>query len=333
MTTTTMKTAIVTGGCSGIGLGLVKHLLSQPDWRVVIADIRADAYPAIAGDLGGDSIRHVFVATDVGSWESQAALFREAFAWSGGRIDFLAANAGVAEKEHIALANPAAADYEADEPSKPPMLCTQVNQIGVFYGLKLFIHYSRRTARGLLKTSSLSQSAVAAAGYNPKMVITSSCAGLYPFSVAPEYCATKHAVLGLTRAVGRLLYETDNIAVNCINPAYVETGLSPASVTAGWPREYITPVSTMVRAFVELISETGRVEGDGKSEGVDGQVKTGQSVECVVDRLFYRKPPDYADESQRFLIEQTLDLQTGLWWKGARELFAKRQQQPPISSQ
>ncbi|OAP64370.1 hypothetical protein AYL99_00342 [Fonsecaea erecta] len=343
-----MKTAIVTGGCGGIGFGLVSYLLSQPDWRVVIADIRADAYTPIAAKLDRD--RHLFVATDVGSWDSQAALFRQAFAWSGGRIDFLAANAGTAEKEHIALANPMAPDADPDsEPLPPPMHCTQVNQIGVFYGLKLFIHYSRRTAKAMLAaaaqstngaeasattlnpTSSSSSllspaaAAAAAAGYNPKVVITSSCAGLYPFPVAPEYCATKHAVLALTRSVGAMLLATDNLAVNCINPAYVDTGMTPSAVTAQWPPEWITPVSTMVRAYAELISETGRVAQDGRSDGVDGVVKTGQSVECVVDRLFYRRPVDYADESQRFLIEQSLDLQHGLWWKGARERFANRQ--------
>ncbi|EXJ66328.1 uncharacterized protein A1O5_10480 [Cladophialophora psammophila CBS 110553] len=321
-----MKTAIVTGGCSGIGLGLVTHLLSKPDWRVVIADIRPEAFAAISGtDALRDSERHLFVETDVGSWDAQAALFKTAFAWSGGRIEFFAANAGTAEREHIALASPSSAAHgasaEEEEPTKPPMLCTQVNQIGVFYGLKLFVHYARRTAKALSVSSNSTTSP--SPPFNPKMVITSSCAGIYPFPVAPEYCATKHAVLALTRSVGALLYQTDNIAVNCIMPAYVDTGMTPSDVTAMWPKEWITPVSTMVRAYDELISETGRVSQDGKSDGVDGEVKRGQSVECVVERLFYRKPVDYADESQRFLIEQSFDLQDGLWWKFARARMAK----------
>ncbi|KIX94835.1 uncharacterized protein Z520_09525 [Fonsecaea multimorphosa CBS 102226] len=352
MSATTMKTAIVTGGCGGIGFGLVSHLLSKPDWRVVIADIRADAYTAISASLAreGHSDRVLFVATDVGSWDSQASLFKQAWEWSGGRVDFFAANAGTAEREHIALANPLAAAADDAEPTPPPLLCTQVNQIGVFYGLKLFVHYARRTAKALhLQYSSaaatngidpaphnpssfLSPSAAAASslGYHPKMVITSSCAGLYPFPIAPEYSATKHAVLALTRSVGPVLYSTDNIAVNCINPAYVDTNLTPSELTAQWPPQWITPISTMVRAYDELISETGQVVQDGKSNGEDGVVKTGQSVECVVDKLFYRRPVEYADESQRFLIEQAFDLKEGLWWKGARkmfETFAKQQQQ------
>jgi hypothetical protein len=64
----------------------------------------------------------------------------------------------------------------------------------------------------------------------------------------------------------------------------------------------------MVRAYDELTSPTGAVTPDGKSDGENGVVKTGQSVECVVDKLFYRQPVAYADESQRFLIEQALDM-------------------------
>src|ERR1700744_4328779 len=64
----------------------------------------------------------------------------------------------------------------------------------------------------------------------------------------------------------------------------------------------------MVRAYDELTSPSGAVSSDGKSDGENGVVKTGQSVECVVDKLFYRQPVAYADESQQFLIEQAVDM-------------------------
>ncbi|OCT49814.1 hypothetical protein CLCR_07079 [Cladophialophora carrionii] len=306
-----VKTAIVTGGCSGIGLGLVRHLLSSPNdqqWRVVIADIRPEAYAAISSTLDGS--RHMFIHTDVGSWDSQAALFRRAYDYGGGKIDFFAANAGTAEREHLTLGNPLRPEDVDGEPTQPNMLCTQVNQIAVFYGLKLFVHYTRRTAKRLKSESS----AAAAAGgtFTPKMVITSSCSALYPFPVAPEYCATKHAVLALTRSLGPLLHTTDGIGLNCIMPAYVATNLTPQEVTDLWPKEWITPIETMLRAYDELTSPTGAVRDDGKSDGANGTVKTGQSVECVVDKLFYRQPVAYADESQRFLIEQAIDM-NGEW--------------------
>lgn len=292
----------------------MEHLLSKPDWKVVIADIRAEAYTAISGQL--DANRHKFIQTDVSSWDEQAALFKQTYAYSGNdQIDFFAANAGIVEREHIS-----AGPWDLDaEPTKPNLSTIDVNQSAVFYGLRLFVHYARKTNQNLAKNTSIgstgSSSASSIRSFNPKMVITSSCAGLYPFPLAPIYNATKHAVLALTRAVGVPLLASDNIAVNCICPAYVATPLTSVDVTSLWPPEYVTPISTMLRAYDELIDEKGAIQQDGKSDGQDGVVKAGQSVECVVSRLFYRKPVDYADESQRFLIEEAFKTD-GVWVKG-----------------
>jgi len=305
-TPTQFKTAVVTGGCSGIGLHLVQHLLTKPHWRVVVADIRPDAFTAIEPTL--DSSRTLFVPTDVASWDSNAALFKQAHSWSDGRIDFFAANAGTADKESMY----SAMDLEA-EPAKPDLVCLDVNQIAVFYGMKLFIYYARKTQQGL-------KTAGGSAPFNPKMVITASCTAQYPFCVAPQYAASKHAVLGLTRAVGPVLHAQDNIAVNCILPAYLDTGLTPSTLTKAWPPEWVTPTSTTSRAFEELIDEEGKVEQDGKSDGVDGRVKVAQSVECVLDRLYYRESVPFPDESQKFLIDEAVKLD-GLWWKALTGLL------------
>jgi len=272
----------------------------------VIADVRPEAYTALSSAL--DPKQHLFVPTNVASWDEQVALFKQAYDWSGGRIDFLAANAGIAEKDHITMGMLGQGwDLEA-EPPKPDLFALEVDETAVFYGLRLFVHYARKTKLALKASSSTTT-------YNPKVVITSSSAGIYPFPLVPAYTAAKHAVLGLTRSVGLPLMATDNIAVNCICPGYVDTGLTPKEVTSLWRPEYITPVSTMVRAYDELISETGTVAQDGKSDGKDGQVKTGQSVECSVDRLFYRDPVSYADESQKFLVEQSF-VPDGVWARG-----------------
>lgn len=298
------KHAIVTGGASGIGLNLVKHLLEKPDWRVVVADIRAEAWEGVKSSV--DNERVVFVQTDVTSWESQLALFKRAYEWSDERIDFFAANAGIADKD--SLYQPA--DLEQDPP-KPNLICVDVCETAVFYGLQLYIHYTRKT-NAALKASSASST------FNPKMVITSSCAGLYVFPIAPQYNAAKHAVLALTRAVGSALMAMDNLAVNCICPAFVATPLMPDTISSIWPKEYITPFTTLMRAYDELIDEKGSIQQDGKSDGENGVVKTGQSVEVVVDKLFYRKPVEFADESQRFLIEDAHN-PNGLWAQGGKK--------------
>jgi 15-hydroxyprostaglandin dehydrogenase (NAD) len=305
----TSKHAIVTGGASGIGLSLVKHLLKKPEWKIIVADIRPEAWKAVQSSL--DSERTIFVQTDVTSWESQVALFKKAEEWSQGRIDFFAANAGIADKDSFY----APTDLEK-EPQKPNMICVDVCETAVFYGLQLMIYYTRKTNQAL-KASSDSPAA-----FNPKMVITASCAGLYVFPLAPQYNAAKHAVVALARSVGPALLAMDNLAVNCICPAFVATPLMPDSMTSIWPKEYLTPYETMLRAYDELIDDNGGVQQDGKSDGEDGVVKTGRSVECALDKLYYRKPVDFADESQKFLIEDA-HKPDGLWMQGSRKAVAE----------
>ena len=298
------KYAIVSGGASGIGYNLVKHLHANPEWKIVIADNRPQAWQAIASEFSPDRV--LFVETDVTSWDSNVNLFKKAYEWSNGRVDFFAANAGTADKESVYGPQ----DLDA-EPVKPNLLCVEVNEISIHYGLKLFIYYSRKTRRTL-------EGKADQPSFNPKMVITASCAGIYPFPVAPQYNASKHACVGLTRGVGGTLYAIDNIAVNCIMPAFIATPLIPGKLAEMWPQQWITPFSTLNRAYDELISEDGKISQDGKSDGPDGQVKFGQSVEVVVDNLFYRKAVDFADESQKFLIEDA-HKPDGLWIKSVTE--------------
>jgi 3-oxoacyl-[acyl-carrier protein] reductase len=82
------KTAIVTGGASGFGAGIVRKFLSEGA-QVMIADINGDAAKALASELGA-----LACAVDVASGESVAAMARaaeEAF----GAPDIIVNNAGI----------------------------------------------------------------------------------------------------------------------------------------------------------------------------------------------------------------------------------------------
>lgn len=57
----------------------------------------ADMNPAELESFGPAKERVLFKQTDVSDWDQQKALFKAAFEW-GGRIDFLAANAGEHQK-------------------------------------------------------------------------------------------------------------------------------------------------------------------------------------------------------------------------------------------
>jgi 15-hydroxyprostaglandin dehydrogenase (NAD) len=309
-----VKTAVITGACSGMGKALTYNLLAKtsPQWRVVMADINAPAYEAMASTL--DPTRHIFVRTDVSNWVDQLAVFKQAYSWSNGRIDFFAANAGIADKE--ALLQPF--DLDAD-PAKPNLNCIEVDLLGIFYGLKLFIHFARKTRRDLTRT-------ISSTPFNPKMVITASMAGQYPFFTSPQYAAAKHGCVGLVRSAAPALLKHENIALNCVMPAFVDTNIMPEGLVAKWPKEHITPLPTIMRAFNELIDESGRIEADGKSQGEDGVVKSGCAVECVIDELFYRDPVQYANASQEWVTDQARE--EGIIGRALKEAMAMRRGTP-----
>ena len=290
---------------------MVRHFLAKtsPQWRVVVADINAKGYEAVKGSLDADRV--LFVETDVTDWDSHAALFEKAYEFSQKRIDFFHANAGIADKEFILQ------PFDLDQPpQKPNLQCLDVNLISVFYGLKLMIHYERKTRASLGSANGDSSTS-----FHPKMVVTASCAGQYPFELAPQYAATKAACINLTRSAAPAMYKHDGIALNCLMPAFLATNILPKELVQAWPQKWITPTSTVCRAIDECISETGEINQDGKSDGKNGEVKVAQSIEVAVDKLYYRKPVDYADESQRFIIEEATE--DGLWGRVFGEVMAK----------
>ena len=114
-----------------------------------------------------------FQKTDVSSWEQQAALFKRAFDWGGNRLDFLAANAGIDDKQSL---YERAMDSDA-EPQELNLKCLRVDLDAVFQGVWLFKHYARKNEKP-----------------GGKIVITSSMMGIYAFPTNPQYAAAKHGV-------------------------------------------------------------------------------------------------------------------------------------------
>lgn len=112
--------AIVTGGASGIGAALVKHLQAK-NWRVVIADVQEPS-----DDRTPDTS---FIKTDVSSWEDQAELFQRAFEWGPG-LDLCVLNAGMLDRDDI-FRSLSSSDDAPKPPAKPDMSTFAVNLTGV----------------------------------------------------------------------------------------------------------------------------------------------------------------------------------------------------------
>jgi len=102
----TGKVAIVTGGASGIGAGVVEKFLAEGA-RVVIADVERDRGEALAFALGADA---VFRLTDVSDPVQVGALVAAAVETFGG-LDVMVNNAGVSSRMHRSFLDDDLADF------------------------------------------------------------------------------------------------------------------------------------------------------------------------------------------------------------------------------
>lgn len=263
--------AIITGASSGIGLALTQHLLSK-SWDVVLLDLNP---PPASASL--PPARHLFLRTDVSSWPSQAAAFARAHAWRR-RLDLAALNAGIDDRDSIfpALA-PSPTPATAPPPTEPDTTTFAVNLLGVYAGVKLFAHYA-----------SIQTTTTTAGGSRPRptptIVVTASAAGLYSLPAVPQYTATKHALVGLVRALAPDA-AARGFAVSAVCPDMVPSNLAPPGLMEAYPASGKTPMATMMRAFDELIG----FGDDG--DGVVMRPQNGKVVEVVVGDVIYREAP------------------------------------------
>lgn len=191
------KTAIVTGGASGIGLAIAKQL-AKSGARVVLADLDHDKTKAAAEAMGHGAL--AFVA-DVTKPDAVAALV--AFAQEKtGALNLMVNNAGIGGP-----ITPLGT-YEIAEWRK----VIDVNLNGVFYGMRYAIP------------------AITAAG-GGAIVNIASILGAVGFAGAVAYVAAKHAVLGMTKTAA-LDHAGDGVRVNAVGPGFIHTPLVDAGLDA-----------------------------------------------------------------------------------------------------
>jgi len=252
----------------GIGLALARDLLSK-GWRVSLADLNAALGAKVVDELGSNA---VFYKSNVAIWDDQVAVFEKTrMKW--GRIDFVAANAGIG--------NDILLDTKSDSldgpPKEPDFLTIDVNLKGAIFTSQLALHYFRRNPPEAI---------------GGKIVITSSIAGLYPIVSAPLYTATKHGLVGYVRALAPHL-EKEGITINTINPAFTLTPLVPKELMDLIDQGGKSPMSTLMRAFDKYIEDS---------------TLNGKVAECVGEEIYYREPIAYPNEGERKAIEKINEL-------------------------
>jgi NAD(P)-dependent dehydrogenase (short-subunit alcohol dehydrogenase family) len=116
------------GGASGIGLGITRHFITQPDTHITILDVNATSGAQVFQQLQAEfpSASVSFEQCDVSSWDSQATAFEKIYAEQG-RIDVVFANAGISKEGNLL---PAKGDAG---PVKPNLTTMNVNLVGVIY--------------------------------------------------------------------------------------------------------------------------------------------------------------------------------------------------------
>tara|TARA_R110002020_G_scaffold276136_5_gene491479 strand:- start:4058 stop:4804 length:747 start_codon:yes stop_codon:yes gene_type:complete len=184
------KTALVTGGASGFGAGIVRKFLAEGA-RVAIADINADAATAVAAELGE---RAFAVCVDVSSNDSVAAMSGDVLGRFG-HLDILVNNAGIT---HL----PAALEDVSEEDFDRVLA---VNAKSVFLTAHHFVPAMKQKGSGAILN-------------------VASTAGVSPRPRLSWYNCSKGWMITATRTMAVELAPS-GIRVNAINPVAGETPL------------------------------------------------------------------------------------------------------------
>ncbi len=188
------RVAVVTGGCSGIGLATVQRFVEEGA-KVVIGDLDEERGHQLVGQLGGADLL-TYVHTDVTDKDQVDALFQTAKD-TYGSVDIAFNNAGIAPPEDDSILD---TDLEAWRRVQ------EVNLTSVYLCCKAALPHMLEQGRGsIINTASF----VAVMGAATSQI---------------SYSASKGGVLTMTRELG-VQFARQGVRVNALCPGPVNTPL------------------------------------------------------------------------------------------------------------
>jgi len=246
------KVAVVTGGASGLGRGIVERFVEEGA-RVVIADVDADAGKALAAELAPAAAFHPTDVADAGQIQGAVDCAVEQF----GGLHIMCNNAGIGGS-FARFLDDDFADFDR---------VMAVNIYGVMVG-------SQRAARHM------------AAHGGGVILNTTSIGGINAGAGVMAYRATKAAVIHFTRSIAVEL-AAQNIRVNCIAPAHIPTGINAdldqaAIVRAMQPLQRVGSPRDVADAFLYLAGDRA-AQITGVVLPVDGGTTAGPPPRSIKD--------------------------------------------------
>lgn len=242
------KVALISGGARGQGEAEARLFVSLGA-KVLIGDVLSAEAEAVARSLGdGASSCHLDVTSEK-DWQCAVAMAEKTF----GRLDVLVNNAGISGGEFI-----------EDESGEAFTRMFQINQLGVFYGIKYVVEPMKAAGGG-------------------SIINISSTAGLRGVTKCIGYSATKWAVRGMTKTAAIELGQY-GIRVNSVHPGIINTAMvnwdqmnekQQAMVAGSLPLPRIGEVEEVAQMVAFLASDASSYS-TGSEFIIDGGSSAGQ---------------------------------------------------------
>ncbi|HEV3186501.1 MAG TPA: SDR family NAD(P)-dependent oxidoreductase [Acidimicrobiales bacterium] len=238
------KTAVITGGASGIGLATAKQFAAA-HVNLVLGDIEEAALDSVVEELRNDGAHVIGLRTDV-SVEDDVIALRDAALAEYGAAHVVFNNAGVA-----------AGGAAIGTPTAIWNWLLSVNLDGVIHGLNAFVPLFLEQNEG-------------------HVVNTASLAGLGGAPGMGSYCASKFAVVGLSESLFQeLLLSGKDVGVSVLCPGFVKTRIHESE--RNMPNELVSynedPVARMISEMASTAVNAG-IDAADVAAAVENAVRT-----------------------------------------------------------